>query len=1124
MSITTKAFRKIGVLILAFVLIFSSFPISARAESFKAVVTANKMVVRDGPTAASNELGYLKKGTIVTVHKYASGIAYIEYNGYFGFALVKDMTVASQQTSTAKSISGLGTVTVASLKVYQSPSASSKLLGALKRGTTITVKATNGTWAQLQNGTVIGYALMSGLSIQEGVSATPAPTQQAPDNKWTGEVKGYEAVVTSTSMKVYYSPSKSAGVYGTIDAGKFVVILNGDGTWAHIYLNGYTGYALLTDMRLTGRYFGNETAATPVPDSKWNGAVTGYAAIVTADSMNVYAAGSASAHKYGTLAKNTIVTVLDFNSEWAHIYYSGHAGYAQVSNMRLTGDYVGATASPSPSPSPSPTPAAVTPIWNGSTDGYEAIVTSSYMYVYPSSAINAQAYGRLAKGQLVTVLENDGTWAHIYLNGYAGYARVSDMRLTGRYNGTLPTGTPAAVTPSPTPYVNPTIIPTMSKSVFVNAASANVYLYATVNSQAINTLTAGFELTLLGVSGDWALVKHGNAQGYMLASSLMAVDDATLKSSVSITAYANADKTNVYQYASAYSKRYGTLERGTAVTVLSVTADWSLIALNGATGYVKTGELTAAQSIFPQLNETVSLPVTVNAGGAVVYEYASESSAKLGALAAGEQATLLGFDDAWCLIYRAGGKGYVKKTALTAVTYPTLTPNESYPAAVKIASAGVYEYASAQSKLLGNIAKGTVVKLVAHNAEWGLIELNGYKGYVSIASLYVQIDEFVSPTVKTVSATVVKSSVNAHKLALETSDVLGTLKMGMGVTVTAYTDKWVRINISGTDMYCLKSAVSTDQYDELKSGQSSGSNVKKLQLALENLGYFDGTPAGNYGSLTLSAVKRFQTRLGVDSTGNADINTLRVLYSGNAPASEVKSESLKLNDTGSAVLRLQTRLTYKGYMNATLDGEYGPITQKAVKLYQTKAGLTASGTADAATMASLFSSSAPANTSSAVTDGGSTGSTGGSGGTGSYSTDPSDDPASGSGSSKTETVIEYALAQLGKPYVYGTSGPSRFDCSGFTKYCYKMVGVSLNRSAQSVGYNNGQKIDSIDDLVRGDIVCFNTISDSDLSDHVGIYLGNKKFIHASSAAAKVVISSLSSGYYLRVFSWGRRVL
>ena len=129
-------------------------------------------------------------------------------------------------------------------------------------------------------------------------------------------------------------------------------------------------------------------------------------------------------------------------------------------------------------------------------------------------------------------------------------------------------------------------------------------------------------------------------------------------------------------------------------------------------------------------------------------------------------------------------------------------------------------------------------------------------------------------------------------------------------------------------------------------------------------------------------------------------------------------------------------------------------------------------------------------------------------------------------SSKVDKIISLAKEQLGKSYVYATHGPSTFDCSGLTLYVYQQVaGISLGRSAQSQGYNeNFTKIESISDLKKGDLVFFNTEDDNDLTDHVGIYLGSGQFIHASSARGEVMISSLSSGYYNRVFAWGRRLL
>ena len=124
-------------------------------------------------------------------------------------------------------------------------------------------------------------------------------------------------------------------------------------------------------------------------------------------------------------------------------------------------------------------------------------------------------------------------------------------------------------------------------------------------------------------------------------------------------------------------------------------------------------------------------------------------------------------------------------------------------------------------------------------------------------------------------------------------------------------------------------------------------------------------------------------------------------------------------------------------------------------------------------------------------------------------------------------VIALAKAQLGKKYVYGARGSSQVDCSSLTQYVYSnAAGVKLNRLAQQQGYDSRfERFTSASKLQKGDLVFFNTNdTDSDLCDHVGIYIGSSQFIHASSAAGKVVTSSLSSGYYSRTFSWGMRVL
>ena len=93
-------------------------------------------------------------------------------------------------------------------------------------------------------------------------------------------------------------------------------------------------------------------------------------------------------------------------------------------------------------------------------------------------------------------------------------------------------------------------------------------------------------------------------------------------------------------------------------------------------------------------------------------------------------------------------------------------------------------------------------------------------------------------------------------------------------------------------------------------------------------------------------------------------------------------------------------------------------------------------------------------------------------------------------------------------------------------WSFKQIKLKIKDTAYKQGYDSSMEKITMGKLKRGDIVCFNTVEDGkeDLCDHTGIYLGNGYFIHASSSAKKVVISKLSSGYYNRTFSWGRRVL
>ncbi len=129
-----------------------------------------------------------------------------------------------------------------------------------------------------------------------------------------------------------------------------------------------------------------------------------------------------------------------------------------------------------------------------------------------------------------------------------------------------------------------------------------------------------------------------------------------------------------------------------------------------------------------------------------------------------------------------------------------------------------------------------------------------------------------------------------------------------------------------------------------------------------------------------------------------------------------------------------------------------------------------------------------------------------------------------SGYTRGEKIAMHALTHLDAPYVLGKSGPEKFDCSGLARHCYRLQDVAVAHSAQVIGENpDYRRIDDPSRLAPGDILCFDTIRDSDLSDHVGIWLGNGRFVHASSGQKKVVINELK-GYFSEHFTGGRRVI
>jgi peptidoglycan endopeptidase LytE len=119
-----------------------------------------------------------------------------------------------------------------------------------------------------------------------------------------------------------------------------------------------------------------------------------------------------------------------------------------------------------------------------------------------------------------------------------------------------------------------------------------------------------------------------------------------------------------------------------------------------------------------------------------------------------------------------------------------------------------------------------------------------------------------------------------------------------------------------------------------------------------------------------------------------------------------------------------------------------------------------------------------------------------------------------------DRLILFAKKMLDIPYRFGGNSLFGIDCSAYVKKVYGLIGINLPRSAREQ-FREGKDVNG-DDLSIGDLVFFRTYAS--FPSHVGIYLGNNLFIHASSRSRKVTIDSLDTPYYLKRFIGAKRFI
>jgi cell wall-associated NlpC family hydrolase len=212
---------------------------------------------------------------------------------------------------------------------------------------------------------------------------------------------------------------------------------------------------------------------------------------------------------------------------------------------------------------------------------------------------------------------------------------------------------------------------------------------------------------------------------------------------------------------------------------------------------------------------------------------------------------------------------------------------------------------------------------------------------------------------------------------------------------------------------------------------------------------------------------------------------------------------LKLNSSGSTVVTLQQRLAALNYTITSVDGIFGQETRRAVISFQRDNKLEPTGVVDTTTWNTIKNNQMPRKKAS-------------------QKPDPSLTPQvvmSKNANPTTAGIITTSRKYLGVPYKFGGITPKGFDCSGYLQYIFNENGMQIPRTADEQ-YKIGTSITQTQ-LQSGDLVFFTTYEKG--ASHCGLYLGDGKFIHASSSKG-IHIDELNNSYWKPRYIGAKRII
>ena len=369
--------------------------------------------------------------------------------------------------------------------------------------------------------------------------------------------------------------------------------------------------------------------------------------------------------------------------------------------------------------------------------------------------------------------------------------------------------------------------------------------------------------------------------------------------------------------------------------------------------------------------------------------------------------------------------------------------------------------ASTDSDVAKVLYKGTNITVAGMEGSWYALSTANY------GTAYIHSDFF---KVTSADATVTSDSVNVRRTAEITDNVVGQLHDGNAVTVTGQANDWYRINFNGSSAFVSKDFVEGNMLDYVENVGSVSLEAAEAPAEAAPAAESDN-PFAAYSSALVVAEAGLNLRKEATATSGV----------------------VKLIPTGATIYVVNIDENGWAYVKC-VSGAEGYVAAEFLEIDGVNENIK---TTDPLMEAKKFVAE------------------------GEWEFDNEAEIEAGS---LVDQIINYAKMYIGTPYVWaGTDLETGVDCSGFIYCVLKNFGISVIRTSKGMS-TQGTYVKK-DDLQPGDLVFFDSdgVNDGNVS-HVGMYIGNGKYIHSSSGKAYgVTITNLGDDYSTRTYVTARRV-